>query len=204
MNKAKQAWLTFKEYALSHGYPEKVAGDDAFTKTRSPQSPMVKLLGAKGDKIQVFETGKGRFELDIKELSGMNEKKLAESVISGAQSLDEASGYYRDENNQNRHYGDRLKEAGTKWKVRVYKTGDGFSIESLDGKHEILPGDANGLNTILGALNPSWPEGSPHKTWGMEHVAQLADTGSEITIQVDRDKFFKKASKIGIKNKKQL
>lgn len=63
-NPYTQAMLTFKKYCFDNGYREKVYGDDAYQKTRDTQSPMCKILGAKGGKIQVFETGKGRFELD--------------------------------------------------------------------------------------------------------------------------------------------
>lgn len=60
---AKLAWLFFRERAFRLGYREKVAGDDAFTKHRTPHSPMIKLLGAKYGSIQVYESGKGRYEI---------------------------------------------------------------------------------------------------------------------------------------------
>ena len=52
---AKVAMLRFIELAKSRGYTEKVVGDDAYTKSRTPQSPMIRLLGARGGKLQIFE-----------------------------------------------------------------------------------------------------------------------------------------------------
>jgi hypothetical protein len=58
----KQSWKTFKELAFSKGYREKVVGDFAFTKTRRPDSPYIKLISAKNGKIQVSENGE-RYEV---------------------------------------------------------------------------------------------------------------------------------------------
>lgn len=57
------AFITFSKIAHSKGYHEKVVGDDAYTKTRKPNSPMIKLISAKNGKLQIYETGKGRYEV---------------------------------------------------------------------------------------------------------------------------------------------
>jgi hypothetical protein len=59
----KQAEVKFRDYARSKGYGEKIVGDNAYSKTRSPQSPMIRLIGAKGGKLQIYETTKGRYEI---------------------------------------------------------------------------------------------------------------------------------------------
>ena len=65
MTPAKHAWMIFREFSRERGYIEKVSGDDAYTKHRTPHSPMIKLLSAKNGRIQVFETGKGRYEVPL-------------------------------------------------------------------------------------------------------------------------------------------
>jgi hypothetical protein len=53
----------FKAHAFKLGYREKVVGDDAYTKRRTPQSPIIRLIGGRNGRIQIFETGKGRYEI---------------------------------------------------------------------------------------------------------------------------------------------
>jgi hypothetical protein len=65
-NPYKRAVLQFKALAASRGFKEKVVGDYAYTRTRSPVAPMIKLLSARQNKLQVFQTGIGRFEVDLK------------------------------------------------------------------------------------------------------------------------------------------
>lgn len=63
---AHAAMIFFHRFAKSKGYAEKVYGDDAYTRKRSPQSPMIKLIGARNGKLQIFETGIGRYEVQYR------------------------------------------------------------------------------------------------------------------------------------------
>lgn len=62
----KEAEIAFVNYAKSKGYKYKVVGDYAYTKGIRDHSPMIKLLSAKNNKLQILETGKGRYEIDMK------------------------------------------------------------------------------------------------------------------------------------------
>ena len=65
-NKAKDAEITFINYAKSKGYKYKVVGGYSYSKKHNdPQSPVITMLSVKHDKIQVFETGVGRYEIEI-------------------------------------------------------------------------------------------------------------------------------------------
>ena len=64
-NPYKVAWQTFKALAFKKGFKEKVVGDEAFSKARRPDSKIIKLLGARNGKIQVYEEGVGRYEVEI-------------------------------------------------------------------------------------------------------------------------------------------
>jgi hypothetical protein len=58
VNPAKLAELTFAAYAKAKGYLEKVVGDYAYTRSRSPKSPQIKMMGAKNGNVQILEEGK--------------------------------------------------------------------------------------------------------------------------------------------------
>jgi len=64
-NPYKRAWLRFKKLAASRGFTEKVVGDDAFTRTRNPGAPMIKLLSVRQNKLQIYQTDVGRWEVDL-------------------------------------------------------------------------------------------------------------------------------------------
>jgi len=48
-------FVTFMKLAHAKGYREKVIGDDAYTVVRTRSTPEIKLLGAKGGKLQIRE-----------------------------------------------------------------------------------------------------------------------------------------------------
>jgi len=62
----KEAEIAFINYAKSKGYKYKVVGDYAYTKGIRDQSQMIKLLSAKNNKLQILETSKGRYEIEVK------------------------------------------------------------------------------------------------------------------------------------------
>jgi hypothetical protein len=66
-NDGTKAEIIFMNYARSKGYKDKVVGDYAYTKNRQkwPHSPTIKLLGAKNNKLQIYEDGKGRYEIEM-------------------------------------------------------------------------------------------------------------------------------------------
>jgi hypothetical protein len=59
----KEIEVRFQEHAYSLGYTEKVVGDYAYTKSRKPDSPQIKMISAKHNKIQIVETGKESYEI---------------------------------------------------------------------------------------------------------------------------------------------
>lgn len=62
----KTGWIAFREFAFKSGYKYKTYGDDSFSKRHlDPQSKTIRLLGMRNNKIQVYEEGVGRYELEI-------------------------------------------------------------------------------------------------------------------------------------------
>jgi hypothetical protein len=65
-NKTKDIEIAFLNHAKSKGYKYKVVGDNAYSKKQNdPQADIIKMLSAKNNKIQIFETGVGRYEIEI-------------------------------------------------------------------------------------------------------------------------------------------
>ena len=60
----KEVITKFNNHARVNGYTEPVCGDYAFTKHRTPHSPMIRLVSAKNNKLQIAETGIGHYEID--------------------------------------------------------------------------------------------------------------------------------------------
>ena len=60
---AKKAELTFIKYAKRKGYKYKVVGDYVYRKWKTKTEPMIRMLGAKNNKVQVLETGVGQYEI---------------------------------------------------------------------------------------------------------------------------------------------
>lgn len=60
MNIGTAAQMAFVRYAKSKGYIQKVVGDDAYSKFRTPasQQKAIRLISARNDSIQVVEEGK--------------------------------------------------------------------------------------------------------------------------------------------------
>jgi hypothetical protein len=57
--------IQFMKYAQSKGYKDKVVGDNSYSKDRrKANSSIIKLLGAKNHKLQIYEDGKGRYEIE--------------------------------------------------------------------------------------------------------------------------------------------
>ena len=66
MNKrTEKPMVAFLNIAHKKGYMQKIVGDYSYSKTRSPRSAYIKLIGAKNGKLQIFETGKGRYEIEL-------------------------------------------------------------------------------------------------------------------------------------------
>lgn len=64
MRNLKEIELHFMQHARMFGYMHRVAGDYAYTKTKAGDSPIIKMLSARNNKIQVFRTNKGRYEIE--------------------------------------------------------------------------------------------------------------------------------------------
>jgi hypothetical protein len=60
-NLARMAEVKFLEHARALGFGRKVIGDNAYTNKHGQQ---IKLLGARGGKLQIHQEGRGRYEVD--------------------------------------------------------------------------------------------------------------------------------------------
>ena len=53
----------FSKYAHSKGYRHALPGSYLYTKNRTKLDPYMELISSRKDKITVFESGKGRYEV---------------------------------------------------------------------------------------------------------------------------------------------
>jgi hypothetical protein len=62
MNKAKEMEIKFKLYAFKKGFTHKVV-DNAYQKSRNPNSKIIRMISVKKGKILVYEDGVGQYEI---------------------------------------------------------------------------------------------------------------------------------------------
>ena len=61
-NDGTKAEIIFMNYARSRRFINKVVGDNAYT---NKDGKTMKLLGAKNNRLQIYQEGRGRFEVEM-------------------------------------------------------------------------------------------------------------------------------------------